>query len=369
MGFTKDWGSVHVVANDDFEDDTTDGWTGDVSIQSTTVYAGKYSAEFDSSSSNHPEYLIGSFTAGEHIKISIGGYFEYPSATSGMYAWLVYGNGTAISGTTKNFGTATSWKHLTWTYYITLTSNTTVSLVLSINSGQGNLYFDNIQIEWYNASYYRYIFDTSQTGGSGVVRYMFGTIPVIAPSSQGGVPIQNRYTLIAIDMAKQDGALALDWASRVVTLSPARLLIKTDTWTETAWLLGTDDRDGFKNVNFTIVNPKWFVYRVDFMTYYMFTTPDNWTVTENWSPLMANNTTIYIPNWYPGGWDVMGYNVQAWWNNLPLWWKGFVMLLPLLIIGLILLIIAPWVIVALIKGIGKGVSTVGKAFAGKKRGR
>ena len=208
------------------------------------------------------------------------------------------------------------------------------------------------------------------------MRYMFGTIPVIAPSSQGGVPIQNRYTLIAIDMARQHGALALDWASNVVTLSPARLLIKTNTWTETAWLLGTDARNGFKGVNFTIVNPKWFVYKVDFMSYYMFTTPDNWTVRENWSPLMANNTTIYIPNWYPGGWDMMGYNVQAWWNNLPLWWKGFVMLLPLLIIGLILLIIAPWLIVALIKGIalvfkgiGKGVRTVGKAFAGRKRGR
>ncbi|NPA75270.1 MAG: hypothetical protein GXO25_04225 [Euryarchaeota archaeon] len=378
VGVTKDWGTS-TSAFYDFETGAQ-GWKN-ISTTQTNVHAGLYAGTITSGS-----YAI-SPAMGVHndstykISYDFWVYVVDSSYTEDVPIQVVDNTGAVLYSKTL-YPTGGAYKEETGEIQFTISDGATAvyfEIREAKRDGTTNYYatnIDNVKISIQNTGAYRYIFDTSQSGGSGVVRYMFGTIPVIAPSSQGGTPIQNRYTLIAIDMARQDGALAVDWASRLVTLSPARIMIKSDTWTETAWLLGTDDKDGFKGVNFTIVNPKWFVYKVDFWTYYMFTTPDNWTVSENWSPLMANNTTVYIPSWYPGGWDVTKYNLQAWWNNLPLAWKAFVMALPLLILFLILLIIAPWVIVALIKGIamviralGKGFGAVGKAFAGRKRGR
>ncbi len=358
VGVTKDW---HIMTTHyyDFEDGTSQGWTlngGSVNTNIDNSHSGQYSLYL---AAGYAEREIINAAEGSSYKITVGFWVK----GSGGYIGVYLRDNRSNNINYESYSVNNAWTYITYEYHYTATKNITLMLRLE-GENSAYPYVDDISIGIADSAYYRYIFDTDQNGGSGVVRYMFGTIPVIAPSSQGGTPIRNRYTLIAIDMARQDGALAVDWASRLVTLSPARLLIKSDTWTETAWLLGTDDKDGFKDVNFTIVNPKWFVYKVDFWTYYYFTTPDNWTVREDWSPLMANNTTIYIPNWYPGGWDVMVYNIQAWWNNLPLWWKAFVLALPLIIIILILLIIAPWVIVAIIKGLALIFKGIGKAFKG-----
>ncbi|GEM_PF-4661167 len=391
VGFTKDWGSIHKSDFYDMETYSqaeeiirTSKFGGTGGQTSQTAHSGQYSYYLSKEWAAIKNIII-HVPKGAQLKVDFDGWIR--KGGSGYYSINAYevkgdistqenanNNLTAWGGTPQK-SLPSSWTHIHESF--TKIADRDVNITLGFTTITGSAYFDDFQFSWtiIGGGAYRYIFDTSQQDTTGsVVRYMFGTIPVIAPSSQGGTPIHNRYTLIAIDMARQDGALAVDWASRLVTLSPARLMIKSDTWTETGWLLGTDDKDGFKDVNFTIVNPKWFVYRVDFMTYYYFTTPGNWTVKGDWSPLMANNTTIYIPNWYPGGWDVMSYNMQAWWNNLPLWWKMFVAILPLIIIGLILLIVAPWVIVALIKGIAmifkglvKGIGAAGKALSGRKR--
>ena len=381
VGFTRDWGTAHGMSYDFETLDDVEAWQGDgMTMKDAYKHSGQCSGFVAGGKTAYIQLF--KVTKGETYTLDMK-YWSF-TVDSGQVVWNTgfrFRNETgAITDIVHSENRNSNGK---WAYYeveghFTAQENGTIEVYAEgYYSNNYGSYYDDMQISWFNSGAYRYIFDTQQNGGGAVIKYEWGTIPVISPASQGGIPIQNRYTLIAIDMVKQKGALAVDWASPLKVISPTRVAFKTQTYTEQFYLLGTDDKDGFKGMNFTIVNPKWFIYAVDWQTYYYFTTPDNWTITPHYSTFMANNTTWYIPNWatHTDVWAITQYNIAAWWESLGTLGHMAIFGLTLLIIFVILAVLAPQIIIfifkiigAIIRGIIKGVSALGKAIGKGLRG-
>ena len=349
VGFTRNYGDLHIEFYD-FEDGTAQGW---LNITPTEEFGiGQYSGK--SEYSENPFHELGHFKKNERIKIGIS--MQFKANANGQiylqYAYIPDGGKWIFDTAMRKYiqDTTMSWQFISGDWDITIPEDCTLYIGIYWGGSQAsNKYMDNVKIYYEKTSEYRYIFETTASD-SVIVRHMFGTIPTIAPSNTG-VAINNRYTLLAVDMAGRDGMLAVDWNSRMVTISPARIIVKTDVWTETAWLLATDDKDGFKDVTFVVTSPNKFIYRVDFMSYYYFTTPKNWTVKPGWNPFIANNTTIYVPNIEGINFELekIKWNLETWWEEIGTLGHLALMGLAAFIIFIIILIIAPWLIFALIK--------------------
>ena len=199
----------------------------------------------------------------------------------------------------------------------------------------------------------------------------FGTIPIIAP--QHGIPTQltRKYTLIGIDVTKY-GYLALDWVSPVPEeVYYSRIFIRTETWKEDIILLGTDAKDGFQDVTFLITEPKNFIYSVDFSTQFYPVVPPENTTTVNYDPIIVNNTIVYTlpPDWNGYSiFDELKYNLNGWWEKIGTWGHLALMGLAAFIIFIILLILAPWVITALIKILALIIKAIAKLIVAAAKG-
>ena len=228
-------------------------------------------------------------------------------------------------------------------------------LYLVINTkdpnGYSSFYFDDITIKYTFANTYRPIFRDDATAP--FIRLMFGHIPTIAPTRGMGVTIPSRDGIIAVDLPEDTG-LAIDWASPLPMVIPCKLVIHSDTWKIDSLLLATDNSHGFQNVTFVAVNPRDMLYKTDFQTYTLFNPPQNWTMTVNWTPFIANHTMIYIPNYDNINWqfESMKYNLAKWWQDIGPWAHLALLGLAAFIIFIIILIVAPWLIFALIKILG-----------------
>jgi len=374
VGFTKNCNSM-ISKFYDYEDGVlpSDMEAKDYTFETTSynVYAGGYSLKI--ASTGYINWTIAkNVPKGKQYGITFSTYIR-DSDDGGFLKMYIYGikEDGGIDEVDNYVGghTITGWEFFEWTWHIT-TQNDYTKIILQLKDGGS--YFapivDNTRLIIEDNSKYRYIFDTNGHS-SNIVRYMFGTIPTIAPSNTG-IAIDNRYTLLAVDMAGRDGMLAVDWNSRMVTISPARIIVKTDVWTETAWLLATDDKDGFKNVTFVVTSPNKFIYRVDFMSYYYFTTPKNWTVKPGWNPFIANNTTIYVPNLEGINFELekIKWNLEAWWEKIGTWGHLALMGLAVFIIFIIILILAPWVILLIVRILSLIIRGLVKAFGMAAKG-
>ena len=88
-------------------------------------------------------------------------------------------------------------------------------------------------------------------------------------------------------------------------------------WTISVWLLGTDDKEGFKDVNFTYVTQS-YVFQQGWGDNPWWT--NNWTYVYNFSSLVVNGSTIVLPqwvkNWMNGG---AGWLSSVDWGNVLKW--------------------------------------------------
>ena len=360
FGFTKDYGSVRIIGPYDFEtQEQYNEWAyidngGRTGWSTGPHHSGQYSVYLYQNDFYLHKPAI-HLRAGDKIKVTFD--FWYTSSGSGYYYEEIFktdsnGNEQSLFWKSGQKQIIDAWTHVINSIEVTAQNECNVTFgFTTINTG---IYIDDIKfsVAIMSQGKYRYIFDTSQSG-SNVVRYMFNTIPTYAPNLDSITTVENTYTLIAIDMTNRHGLLALDWESRIPDIIvPARIIIKTDTWRETAWILSTNDKEGFYNVSFVITDPSKFVYEIDPFTYYYFTGPDNWTYIR-WSSLIANNTTIYIPtNFGLPSWVVWNWQLNKWWQNIGPWAHLALLGLAAFIIFIIILIVAPWLIFALIKILG-----------------
>ncbi len=383
VGFTKDWGTEHTWSMD-FENGVGDceNFTQSQTVAHTGIYSGTVPTTGSTSTSSRNLYRIRKIMdvrEGTHYKVT---YQYYVYTADGTYTddydfALEYEDGTVI--THKYYsGISSKWNEVSGEIEFQAQKSGSVYLYLSDAKRDGNtavqtIYYDDITISYQDTGAYRYIFDTSQSDTT-ITRHIFGTIPAITPTRQG-TEIHQRFTLLGVELLNPNATIALDWNSRIVEISPTRLVVKTSVWTETAWIFGTDDKDGFKNVSFVYVDPELFIYRTSIQSMYYFSGPGTWPVAPNWTPLVANNTTIFIPNgWGIPPWAVWNYNLRAWWESIGTLGHLAIYGLALLIILIIILVIAPWSIIAIfkilkaiIRAIIKGMGAVVKGISGGKK--
>ncbi len=233
-------------------------------------------------------------------------------------------------------------------------------------------YIDNLKVLLYYKNETKTLF--SQEDTAPIVRHLFGNIPTIAPSKVGrSTNIDKRYALLGVDIGDdKNSTLALDWKSRTPRTHVSRLILKSDTWEETSFLLQTDDPDGFLNTNFTLTRSDDFIYKVSWGQYNLFSGPSSWSYDTEFDPLVVNDSTYYIPEGDPtSGFNFpkLSYDLSSWWNRLNAIGKFLIFALPFLAIGLVLLIFAPWLLYAIIKvfvmaikGVIGGLSSLVRKF-------
>ncbi len=387
VGFTKDYGTSKTYYYD-FEDgkipsnfltDTSKNHIISKSQSSSKVHTGQYSYY----SGEAPTYILLQKATPGQYKIDVDLYsINNVNDYEDFYIKIGYQKDGGWYNDTFKQTLDYYWKERTVEDILTIPENTNglgyiyVEIAPDIDNN-GFPIIDDVKISVQNTNGYRYIFETGTSTDNAIIRHMFGTIPTIAPSNVP-VSIHARYTLLAIDVQHKGYFLGMTWDSRPISgVSVAKIIVKTDTWQETAYLLGTDDKNGFSGVSIILSPANYYLYHADFEEYYLFTSPDNWTAQLNWTPLMANNTMIYIPNWdsVNWNWEKIHWDLAKWWEEIGPWAHLALLGLAAFIIFIIILIVAPWLIFALIKILGlilKGLFTaIGMAAkgAGKMLGK
>lgn len=193
---------------------------------------------------------------------------------------------------------------------------------------------------------------------SPATRLLRDHIPVYQPQVGTGVTIPYDYTLIALDVRDlPDVTVSLDWASPDIHIYLTRFMLTSEmgNWTETCYILSTDREEGFKDITFILNEGDKFYYNSEFKDYSAWTGPGKWSSVEDWSSVYYNGTNLNYPSpedWGLGGWwDETRWDWNQWWNDIGPLVKLALIGIGLLIIGLIILIVAPWIIFGLIKAL------------------
>jgi len=214
--------------------------------------------------------------------------------------------------------------------------------------------FEIVEMELEDPEEERLIFEDEVINPA--TRLLRGHIPVYQPAVGTSVEVNNEYSIIALDVRDlPDVTVSLDWASPDVHIYLTRFMLTSDmgNWTETCYLLSTDRAGGFEGVRFILNEPGKFMYNADFHDYGAWTNPGAWTSHHDWSTVYYNGTNLNYPSpedWGLGGWWAeQKWEWSSFWQEVGPLVKLALVGIGLLIIGLIILIVAPWIIVGLIK--------------------
>lgn len=202
-------------------------------------------------------------------------------------------------------------------------------------------------------------------------------IPVYQPPETTARSVDAPYHFLGIDVSDWEDSermLSVAWNSRTdVDIGYSRVSVEGEGWSEDYYLLWSDDHRGFEDLRWTLVNPDENPYVLEDMSYedyHALTSPSGWERSRSVTGFTVDEDMIYIEDWEheDGYFDTMTFRTGQWWENMSGFAKMGLLLLGVLAILVVVLIVAPGVLVALVKGIAAVVNAGRNAFAGGGNG-